>query len=138
MEISRFCSSFSQVYAWSDVVVSSAATICRIERTTHLREVQMMVGDLGETELLEVQWIYSALDYVQNLWEEGSDSRDSTEWDESTTVAVQSLLQVLACTGTGALPPPSVSIHVIASIIRSWRYFVCSGIGSASGAPLVS
>jgi hypothetical protein len=53
MEISRFCTSFSQVYAWSDVVVSSAATICRIERTTHLREVQMMVGDLGETKLLE-------------------------------------------------------------------------------------
>jgi hypothetical protein len=61
-----------------------------------------------------VEWIYMALDHVQQLWEENrNDFEDSHTWDFRTAKLINTLLQMLASSGTLPEKPPLKAFHIV-------------------------
>ncbi|KAJ7921704.1 hypothetical protein B0H13DRAFT_2414885 [Mycena leptocephala] len=103
-EICQFCSTFPPGHESLQVLVS-AATLARVEDPKKFEDM--------EIEGQNSDWIFSSLEYVQQLWEESPNAHQGTEeWDSTTTLAVRSLLQFLICS---SLPfqPPLRSLHII-------------------------
>jgi hypothetical protein len=106
-EISQFCSTFPPGRESLQILVS-AAMLARIDDPRHLENMEIK----GQNS----EWIFSALEYVQQLWEESPNAHQGTEeWDSTTTLTVRSLLQFLACSAPDSLPlqPPLRSLHII-------------------------
>ncbi|KAJ7865503.1 hypothetical protein B0H13DRAFT_1898522 [Mycena leptocephala] len=63
--------------------------------------------------LTNLEWVFSSLEYVQQLWEESPNAHQGTEeWDSTTTLSLRSLLQFLICSSL-PLQPPLRSLHII-------------------------
>jgi hypothetical protein len=106
-EISQFYSTFPPGHESLQVLVS-AATLARVEDLQDLEFVKIKGQNLD--------WIFSSLEYVQQLMEESPNAHQGTEeWDSTTTHSVWSLLQFLACSAPDSLPlqPPLRSLHII-------------------------
>ncbi|KAJ7921692.1 hypothetical protein B0H13DRAFT_1866474 [Mycena leptocephala] len=106
-EISQFCRTFPPGHESLQVLVS-AATLARDENPQHFEDIEIK----GQN----VEWIFSSLEYVQQLWEESPKvPRDVKEWDSTTTLSVRSLLQFLAFSASDSisLQPPLKSLHII-------------------------
>ncbi|KAJ7921703.1 hypothetical protein B0H13DRAFT_2414883, partial [Mycena leptocephala] len=101
-EISQFCSTVHSGHDSLPVLVSAAA-LARVESPEHFENIQIKGQNL--------EWIFSSLEYVQQLWEEGP-HQGTEEWDSTTTLSVGSLLQFLICSSL-PLQPPLRSLHMI-------------------------
>jgi hypothetical protein len=106
-EICQFCSAFPPGHESLQVLVS-AATLARVENPQPFEDM--------EIEGQNSEWIFSSLEYVQQLWEEIPNAHQGTEeWDSTTTFSVRSLLQFLIGSAPDSLPlqPPLRSLHII-------------------------
>ncbi|KAJ7921677.1 hypothetical protein B0H13DRAFT_2414846 [Mycena leptocephala] len=106
-EISQFCSTFPPGHESLQVLVS-AATLARVENPQHLRFIEIKGQNL--------EWIFSSLEYVQQLWEASPNAhQEPEEWDSTTTLSVRSLLQFLACSPPDSRPlrTPFKPLHII-------------------------
>jgi hypothetical protein len=110
-EIFQFCSSFPPGHESLQVLVS-AATLARVENPEHFGSMQI--------EGQNLEWIFSSLEYVQQLWEE-SPHQGTEEWDSSTTLSVRSLLQFLMCNAPDPLPlqPQLRSLRIISRALSA-------------------
>ncbi|KAJ7510900.1 hypothetical protein B0H11DRAFT_1034997 [Mycena galericulata] len=115
--LSEFCCCLSRKPGWLDVIVS-AATIASsqfspgIYSRLRLRERSPEM----DSKPLEVDWIYLALQNVQQRWERERNVRDPDDWDTNTTQVVDSLLQALFLSlfyGSPPGTPPPESLHII-------------------------
>ncbi|KAJ7921695.1 hypothetical protein B0H13DRAFT_1866477 [Mycena leptocephala] len=109
-EISQFCSAFPPGHESLQILVS-AATLARVED----------LQDLGFVEIKgqNSEWIFSSLEYVQQLWEESPNAHQGTEeWDSTTTLSGRSLLQFLICSPL-PLQPPLRSLHIISQALSA-------------------
>ncbi|KAJ7797815.1 hypothetical protein B0H13DRAFT_1933981 [Mycena leptocephala] len=84
-EICQFCSTFPPGHKSLQVLVS-AATLARVENPQRLENMKIKGQNL--------EWIFTSLDYLQHLREESPNARQGTEeWNRTTTLSMQSLLQ---------------------------------------------
>ncbi|KAJ7146759.1 hypothetical protein C8R44DRAFT_898935 [Mycena epipterygia] len=90
-EIFQLCSNFPRCVGWLNVLVS-ATTVARAEDIMFLE-----LGQARARDMLHVDWIYPALEHVQQQWKENQRNGNDNEWDTDTTVAVDGLLQPLTC-----------------------------------------
>ncbi|KAJ7921700.1 hypothetical protein B0H13DRAFT_2267745 [Mycena leptocephala] len=103
-EIYQFCSTFPPGHESLRVLVS-AATLARAEDLQKLEFVEVRGQNL--------EWIFSSLEYVQQLWEESPNAHQGTEeWDNTTPLSLRSLLQFLIFSSL-PLQPPLRSLHII-------------------------
>ncbi|KAJ7113039.1 hypothetical protein C8R44DRAFT_984876 [Mycena epipterygia] len=118
MAMSRFCSTFHRTHGNLNVL-ASAASLAKIENIEDLDVVATHIHESNAPEV-EVQWIYAALEHVQQSWEENrSDVGDPNKWDHTTALAIESLLQALACSGAPLEVPPLESLHIILSALST-------------------
>ncbi|KAF7334572.1 hypothetical protein MVEN_02287100 [Mycena venus] len=117
-EISRFCNTFPRVEGWLDVVVS-AAKLFRVDDATDLQEIHSLatpsiLTPSTEDQAADVRWIYSALERVQQFWEDRkAHAEDCENWDSKTTHDIEGLLKILACSGILPTSPPLASLQII-------------------------
>jgi hypothetical protein len=118
-QTSRFCNTFPRMEGWLDVAVS-ATQLTRVDDVTEFRDIHGLASytpslhsQVPEPEAQDVQWIYVALQHVQQLWTEIAGSADSNNWDDSIRLIIDGLLQVLACSGTLSENPPVESLDII-------------------------
>ncbi|KAJ6533486.1 hypothetical protein B0H19DRAFT_1272143 [Mycena capillaripes] len=104
----QFCRSFTGVEGWLDVAVSAA----KLARVDNHKKWMNLYGHSTQSNFIEanthnVQWIYRALEHVQQLWKDGrSDTEDYRAWDSRTAEGVDGLLQILASNGPLPDKPP--------------------------------
>ncbi|KAJ7917897.1 hypothetical protein B0H13DRAFT_2321970 [Mycena leptocephala] len=108
-EISQFCSNFPPGYESLQVLVS-AAMLARIDDPRCLENMEIKGQNL--------EWIFTSLEYVQQLWEESPNAHQETELWDSTTLAVRSLLQFLIFSPL-PLQPPLRSLHIISRALSA-------------------
>ncbi|KAJ7510908.1 hypothetical protein B0H11DRAFT_2402442 [Mycena galericulata] len=119
--LSEFCCGLSRNEGWLDVVIS-AASIATSRVPTWLSHghvlmyLQLNTHRMGSNlKTPDIDWIYLALQHVQQRLEKEQDIRDpdKDEWDADTTLLVDKLLRVLLCSGSLPGTPPVESLHVI-------------------------
>ncbi|KAJ7921681.1 hypothetical protein B0H13DRAFT_2414850 [Mycena leptocephala] len=111
-EISQFCSNFPPGHESLQVLVS-AATLARVDDPRRLENMKI--------EGQNLEWIFTSLEYVQQLREESPTAHQGTEeWDSTTTLSVRSLLQFLICSSL-PLQPPLRSLHIILRALSASR-----------------
>jgi hypothetical protein len=112
-QFSGFYSNFPRIQGWLDTLLS-AARLTRVHSRHDLASAQAVCSK--STEANDVGWIYMALENFPGLAEDNESNReDHDDWDSKTTVVVDSLLQVLACSGSSASTgrPPLKSFRII-------------------------
>ncbi|KAJ7183683.1 hypothetical protein C8R46DRAFT_1308584 [Mycena filopes] len=118
----EFCSSLPREHGWLDLVVS-AASLTRVGlsdlRDIHSDALQPVTVFHPRTfpriDTLKLQPVYMALEHVQQQLLYNCDT-DAAVWDSETTLAIDGLLQALAC--NDALPA-SPSIESLSIILRA-------------------
>ncbi|KAJ7487317.1 hypothetical protein B0H11DRAFT_2410066 [Mycena galericulata] len=117
--LSEFCCGLSRNEGWLDVVIS-AASIATSRVPTWLSPghvlmyLQPNTHRMGSNlKTLDIDWIYLALQHVQQRLKKEQDIRDpdKDEWDADTTLLVNKLLRVLLCSGSLPGTPPVESLH---------------------------
>lgn len=117
-EISRFCNTFPRVEGWLDVVVS-AAKLFRVDDATDLQEIHSLAAPSilttsTEDQAADVCWIYTALEHVQQSWQNTkAHAEDFQDWDNKTADDIGSLLKILACSGILPISPSAESLGII-------------------------
>ncbi|KAJ6484862.1 hypothetical protein C8R45DRAFT_1099013 [Mycena sanguinolenta] len=102
LEVIRFCGNFHRLPGGSvDTLVSAATLLNRVDLESFVSD-----WEAGRTIVPDVDWIYAAMAHVHRLWEERmADAQHLNQWDTSTTLAVGSLLQLLAGSPASSSPP---------------------------------
>ncbi|KAJ7659271.1 hypothetical protein DFH06DRAFT_438905 [Mycena polygramma] len=113
----RFCHLFPRQADWVDVV-SSAAVLASIHNADSLERF-LTGGSFDTAQLLVVDWIWVALDHIQQAWEEESIEYNKAHWDSDTVRRIRGLLQVWACAGALLQKPSSRVIDIIIRALRS-------------------
>ncbi|KAJ7720011.1 hypothetical protein B0H16DRAFT_391966 [Mycena metata] len=111
----RFCNSLPREAGWLGVVISAAKLIRVNHSDLHSTALQFYRYFSPHRELptvgaQEITGIYMALEHVPKVLEEGS---EPDAWDSDTILAVDGLLQVLACNSSLPDDPPLQSLRVI-------------------------
>ncbi|KAJ7268488.1 hypothetical protein C8J57DRAFT_345733 [Mycena rebaudengoi] len=106
-ETFRFCNTLLRLGASLDVAVD-AALLCRAENHIYLYRPAQEYTDAAKEDM---GWVYVALDHVQHQWQHIMGC--SQEWDEDTTQAIESLLNLLILHSGRTLPPPPSVAHTI-------------------------
>ncbi|KAJ7178310.1 hypothetical protein C8R46DRAFT_1076321 [Mycena filopes] len=118
----EFCSRLPREHGWLDLVVS-AASLTRVG-LSDLRDIHSGASQpvtvfhpraFPKIDALKLQPVYMALEHVQQQLLHNGDA-DVAVWDGETTLAIDGLLQVLAC--NEALPA-SPSIESLGIILRA-------------------
>jgi hypothetical protein len=103
LEVIRFCENFHRLGGSVDALVSAATLVNIVDLESFVRYWQ--AGYTTNT-VQDVDWIYVAMAHVQRIWEERmTDTQYLNQWDTNTTLAVGSLLQLLARSTEPSLPP---------------------------------
>ncbi|KAJ7701693.1 hypothetical protein B0H16DRAFT_1640609 [Mycena metata] len=114
----RFCNLLPRQDGWLDVVVSAAKLIrmnlsdLRVIHSTvlHFSSSFRPYGELAAVGAQEIEGIFMALEYVPQVLQAGS---EPGAWDSDTTLAIDGLLQVLACNNSLPDDPPIESLRLI-------------------------
>ncbi|KAJ7641235.1 hypothetical protein FB45DRAFT_353946 [Roridomyces roridus] len=91
-ELFQFCDGLPRERGWLDAVVAATALV-RLERLSELDSFQKKVLIKTTSSEAQVGWIYDALQSVQRQFEGKPESA------ESYTIAMDSLMQALTCSG---------------------------------------
>ncbi|KAJ7479718.1 hypothetical protein FB451DRAFT_1556572 [Mycena latifolia] len=108
VEASQFCSTFLQLEGPLDVLVSSAS-LARFEAPEELSDFAVT----ATRAMLDVEWVYLALEYVQRSWEgKRANAGHPEAWDGNVAREVESLLQILIL-GDLRQKPPVAAFQII-------------------------
>ncbi|KAJ7239695.1 hypothetical protein C8J57DRAFT_1372431 [Mycena rebaudengoi] len=108
-EISRFCDNHQA----DPELMISAATLARFD-VDDFRYIKFAKRKSG----MNCQWVYGALGHIQTHWV-GS-TEEPQNWHANTTLAVESLLEILlACMTPHMPPPPPETFRIITQALSS-------------------
>ncbi|KAJ7487302.1 hypothetical protein B0H11DRAFT_2015129, partial [Mycena galericulata] len=113
--LSEFCCSLSREPGWLDVIVSAVTIAPSRAPPRHHMGIWEKTSETG-SKLLEVDWIYLALQHVQQRWgkeRKERNIRDPKKWDANSTLVVDNLLQALLFSGSPPRSPLAESLHMI-------------------------
>ncbi|KAJ7770548.1 hypothetical protein B0H16DRAFT_1881547 [Mycena metata] len=119
--VSQFCAALPPGNIPTSVF---AATLASIENTTDLA-----LTSYNPLKLQNVNWIFCALEYVQQRWRDNLDSPEGpVVWDETTAASITSLLQFLACSDPDSLPdrPSTEVMHIILTALFTRSESACA------------
>ncbi|KAJ7844113.1 hypothetical protein B0H14DRAFT_3687632 [Mycena olivaceomarginata] len=96
LEVIRFCENFHRLGGSVDALVSAATLVNSVDLESFVHYWHRQAGYTTNI-VQDVDWIYVAMAHVQRIWEERmADTQYLNQWDTDTTLAVGSLLQLLA------------------------------------------
>ncbi|KAJ7186457.1 hypothetical protein C8R46DRAFT_1057239, partial [Mycena filopes] len=115
--VSRFCPTVPHAVGWEEVVIS-ACGLARVGNTYDLGQVYSLSAQSTHPLVeADTKWIYMALEHVQQSLKQPE--TNSTAWDHNTTCIVDSLMQVLACGGSGIPSIPSPPLECLDLILQA-------------------